>query len=332
MPTRGAFEEETAVRYLLIVLLALASHAAWSQSTYPTRAIRIIVPFSPGGTTDLVGRHIASQLSDNLGWPVIVDNRAGAGGNIGTNIVAKATPDGYTLLLGSTSTLAINPGLYRKLPFDPIKSFTPITLAVTSTGVMVVHPSITARSVTELVALAKSRPGKLNYASAGSGSSPHLVAEMFKGMADVDLVHIPYKGTGLALVDLLGGQTVSMMMPNIPVVLAHIRAGKLRALAVTSMKRSSLVPDVPTLAESGFSDFDVSEWFGVVGPAGMQNDVRARLSQLISQLVVKPETGERLEAIGLESVGSTPVQFANRLKSDLVKFGRVISAIGVQID
>ena len=321
-----------AVRSNVAIVLSLGVWTCAHSAGYPERPIRIVIPFAPGGTTDLVGRHIASQLSETVGWSVIVDNRAGAGGNIGTNIVAKATPDGHTLLLGSTSTLAINPGLYKKLPFDPVRDFAPVTLAVTSTGVLVVHPSIAAKSVSELVTLIKSRAGKLNYASAGSGSSPHLVAEMFKGMAGVDLVHVPYKGTGPALVDLLGGQTVTLMMPNIPVVLAHIRGGKLRALAVTSIKRSTLVSDVPTLAESGFAGFDVSEWFGIVAPSGISNEIRGRLATLVSQFIVKPDVKERLEAIGLEPVGSTPQQLAVRLKEDIVKFGKVISAIGVQAD
>ena len=282
-----------AMRIALAMLLGSASVAAAQITPYPAKPIRFVVPFPAGGPLDLVARSIGQELSRSWGQPVIVDNRPGAGGNIGADLVAKAPPDGYTILMGAVSTHAINVTLYSKLPYDPINDFAPITLVTSVPNVLVLHPSVPAHNVTELIALAKAKPGQLNFASGSTGSAGHLAGELFKTMAGVDMVHIPYKGAAPAVVDLLAGH-VSLMFDNLSSALPNIRAGRVRAIAVTTLKRSPLLPALPTISESGLSGFDVSTWFGVFAPGGTPPAVVARLNAEIVRILNTAQMRERL--------------------------------------
>jgi tripartite-type tricarboxylate transporter receptor subunit TctC len=311
-------------------LLSLAAAAA-SAEAYPTKLIRMIVPFPAGGTTDILARSVGQKLSEALGQQVIIDNRPGAGGNIGSDMVAKAAPDGYTLLMGTVGTHAINSSLYAKMPFDHIKDFAPITLVAAVPNVLVVNPAVEAKSVQELIALAKAKPGQLSFASSGNGTSIHLSGELFKTMAGVDMLHVPYKGSAPALTDLIGGQ-VNLMFDNLPSSLAHIKAGKLRALAVTSSKRSAALPDVPTIAEAGLPGFEASSWFGVFAPAGTAKEIVTRLNMEIVKALNSPELKERLAAQGAEAVGNSPEQFAAHIKSETAKWAKVVKASGATVD
>src|SRR5690349_12578544 len=256
-------------------ILALGAPVVPAQpATYPTKPIRLIVPFPPAGTTDILARAVAQKLSETWGQQVVVDNHPGAGGNIGSDIVAKASPDGYTLLMGTVGTHAINPSLYAKMPYDHVKDFAPVILVAGVPNVLVVNPALPVKSVQELIVYGKANPGKLNFASSGNGTSIHLSGELFKTMTGIQMTHVPYKGSSPALTDLIAGQ-VQLMFDNLPSSLQFIKAGKLRALAVTSLERSSALPDVPTLAESGLPGFEVSSWFGVLAPAGTPNDIIA---------------------------------------------------------
>ncbi len=311
-----------------ITLAAFAGCAA--AQGYPNKPIRLVVPFVAGGGTDLTARIIAQRLNDALGQPVVVDNRPGAGGVIGADLVAKAQPDGYTLLMGTPGSLTINPNLQPKMPYR-LQDFAPVTLATLSPFVMVVHPSVPASSVKELVALAKAKPGVLNYGSAGNGSVAHLSAEQFKSLAGVQLTHVPYKGSAQSVTDLIGGQ-LQVMFENQPVVLPHIRSGKLRALGVGTARRSALLPDVPTVAEAGVPGYEASTAFGVLAPAKTPHDVIARLNRDIVAILQTPEVRERLAALGLDAVGSTPAQYAEHLKSELAQYGKAIKAAGIRAD
>ncbi|MBI3936971.1 MAG: tripartite tricarboxylate transporter substrate binding protein [Betaproteobacteria bacterium] len=327
-------EVKTKARLLVVPALCLAwlsGAAGAAQVQYPTKPIRLIVPFPPGGTTDVVARVIAQKLTENWSQQVVVDNRPGAGGIIGTELAAKAPADGYTLLLGSITTHAVNPSLYKKLPFDPLRDFAPVSLAVSTPQVLVVHPSVAAKSVKELIALAKAKPGQLNYASAGTGTSPHLTFELFKSMAGVNLVHVPYKGTGPAITDLIGGQ-VQTMITGVVALYPHIKAGKLRALGATSAKRVAALPDVPTIAESGVPGFDVASWFGVFAPAGTPKPVVTRLNAEIVKILAVPELRRKLAAQGADPATNTPEQFAAYVKSELARWGKVVQATGARVD
>src|ERR1700681_275677 len=281
---RPAKEETMIRRSLRAVLLAFM---AWSASgalaqAYPTRSIRLVVPFPPAGTTDILAREVAQRLSVSLGQSVIIDNRPGAAGNIGSDLVAKSAPDGYTLLMGTVGTHAINPSLYARMPYDHVKDFVPIVLVAGVPNVLEVTPSLPVNSVADLIKLAKEKPGQLNFASSGSGTSIHLSGELFKTMAGVDMVHVPYKGSAPALIDLMGGQ-VQLMFDNLPSSLAQIKAGKLRAIAVTSAQRAPALPNVPTIAESGLPGFEASSWFGLLAPAGTPAAVVARINADVNQ-------------------------------------------------
>lgn len=312
--------------------LLLLAGAAFAQGTYPSRPIRLVVPFVAGGASDILARAIGQGLSDELGQPVVVDNRAGAGGNLGSDHVAKSAPDGYTLVLASVGTHAINSSLYKKMPYDPVKDFTPIALFATVPTVLVVNPQVKANSARELLALAKARPGALNYASAGIGTTQHLAGEMLKESAGVDVVHVPYKGGGQAVGDLLAGQ-VTFMFPNIPVVHSHIKAGKLKALAVASSKRSSALPDVPTMAEAtGLKDFEVSTWFGILGPAGLPAETTQKLHRAINKVIASDAVTTRLEAQGATPLESTPEAFREFMVKEVDKWARVVKRAGIEAE
>jgi tripartite-type tricarboxylate transporter receptor subunit TctC len=308
----------------------VVSPAAFAQA-YPNKPIRMIVPFPPGGTADILGRAIGQKLAENVGQQVIVENRAGANGNIGAQIVAKSPPDGYTLLMSPQSTLTNNPSLYSALPFDTLKDFAPITLVAETPHFIVVHPSVPAKTVGDLIALAKAKPGYLTFASAGSGSSLHLSGELFKSMSGIDIVHIPYKGAAPAVTDLLGGQ-VSMMFDTGPSALPHVRSGKTRAIAVTTAKRSRLMPDLPTVVESGLPGYDVTTWFGLVAPSGTPREIVTKLNTEVVRILQAPEVKERLETQAADPVGNTPEEFAAIIRADIAKWGEVIKLAGVRIE
>ncbi|MFT0850767.1 tripartite tricarboxylate transporter substrate binding protein [Achromobacter sp. F4_2707] len=306
----------------------LAAPAAFAA--YPDKPIRLIVGFSAGGTTDVVARIVGKEVGDALGQPVVVENRPGAGSNIAAEMVARADPDGYTLLMVAV-TSAINHTLYKNLKFDLVEDFDPVALAVRVPNVLVVHPDVKANSVSELVDLLKANPGTLNFASSGSGTSIHMAGELFKLRAGVDVAHIPYKGSANAVTDLIGGQ-VDYMFDNMPSAWPHVETGKLRALAVTTADRSKTAPNLPTMQEEGFSDFDVSSWFGVIGPKGLPEDVVAKLNKAIRDGLAKPEVRERLEGLGAVPADTTPEQFGQFIKTEVETWGPVVEASGAQVD
>ena len=295
--------------------------------TYPDKPIRIIVPYTPGGFNDTLARTVGQKLQEAWGQPVIVDNRPGGGTLIGTEMAAKAAPDGYTLYMVPFA-FAVNPSLYKKLPYDSLKDFAPITLAASTPNLLVVNPALPVNSVKELIALAKSKPGKLNYASTGNGSSNHLSMEKFKMMAGVDITHIPYKGSGPAVTDLMGGQ-VDLMFDNIPNVLPHVKTGKLKMIAVTSPKRSPHVPDVPTVSESGVPGYEVSVWFGIAAPGGTPKPIITKLNAEIVKILNMPDVKQKFAAQGVDVIGSTPEQFAAYIKEQMEEWGKVVKAAGV---
>ena len=315
---------------LLAIALAVAAApgTVTAQNSYPTRPIRIIVPSAPGGGTDYTARTIAHKLTEAVGQTVVVENRPGAAGNIGAEIAAKATPDGYTLVMPITS-FAMNPHLYKKLPFDTVNDFAPITLAALAPLYLVVSPSVPAKNVSELIALAKAKPGQLNYANSGNGTSAHLAGELFKKMAGVDLVSVPYKGGGPAVIDVVAGR-VQIYFSTIPAALAQVQAGKLRGLAVTSPKRVNLMPDVPTVAESGLPGYEIVGWFGLFAPAGTPKPAVARLNKEINEILRTPDAQKRFASEGLVPGGGTPEQLGKFVRSEIEKWGALIKQIGLQ--
>ena len=316
----------------LMVVLALAAPGLDAQAqTYPNKPIRLVCPFPPGGAVDIASRSVAQALSQQLGQPVTVDNRPGAGGNIGAEIVAKAAPDGYTLLMATSNILAINPALYSKVPFDSLKDFAPISLVVSLNNVLVLNPGVPYKSVPEVIAAAKAQPGKLTYASSGNGTSIHLSGELFKSMAGVNMLHIPYKGSAPAVTDLLAGQ-VNMMFDNIPSSLPHIKAGKLRALAVTGSKRASSLPDLPTIAEAAIPGYESYVWFGVVAPAGTPPEIIKRLNAELAKAAVTPEFRDRLTGQGYDVLSTSPEQMTASIRSEMDKWGKIVKASGAKID
>ncbi len=298
---------------------------------YPTKPIRIVVPFPPGGATDILARDVAQKLTESWGQQVIVDNRPGAGGNIGSELVAKSAPDGYTLEMGTVGTHAINASLYAKMPYDHIKDFVPVILVAGVPNVLVVNPSVPANSVQELIAYAKANPGKLNFASSGSGTSIHLSGELFKVMAGVQMTHIPYKGSAPAVQDLIGGQ-VQLMFDNLPPSLPQIKAGKLRALAVTSATRAPALPDTPTIAEAGLPGFEASSWFGLLAPAGTPPAIVAKLNGEIAKWLATPEAKEKLAKQGANAVGGTSEDFAKHIAAETAKWAKVVKDSGAKVD
>ena len=315
---------------LAAVVLAIASGVAVAQA-YPVKPVRMVVPFPAGGATDIVGRLIALKLSESWGQQVIVDNRGGAGGTIGSDLAAKSAPDGYTLLIGTSSTHAIAPSLYSKLPYDPVRDFASVTLVASATILLAVHPSLPAKTVRDLIALGKRKPNALSFASSGNGGISHLIGEHFKSAGGIQMLHVPYKGDTPALVDLVGGQ-VHLMFGTAVSFLPYVKAGRLNALAVTNPKRSPIVPDVPTVAESGLPGFEALQWFGIFVPAGTSKDIVARLNGEIVKIVRLPDVRERLTGLGAEVVGNTPEQFAAFQKADTVKWAAVVKASGAKIE
>jgi tripartite-type tricarboxylate transporter receptor subunit TctC len=312
-----------------VLIAALAAGAAVAQQ-YPDRPIRLVIGFPPGGAMDILGRIAAQRLTDALGQQVVVDNRGGAGGTIATEIAARAVPDGYTLHFVSLPHV-INPHLYKKVNYDAVKDFAPIAQFVSVSLVLVVHPSLPAKSVRELIALAKARPGYINYASAGSGSSGHLAMELFKTMAGTNITHIPYKGTGPLLNDVLAGQ-VPVTIASLVGLVPQIQAGKLRGLGVTSARRSAVMPDLPTIAESGVPGYDVTQWFGMVAPAGTPPAVVSRLNSEMNKALAKPEVREMLATRGADAVGGTAADFAALIKKEDAKWAKVVKNSGARVD
>ncbi len=321
------------IKYLLINLsmsigLAGITLPAQAQTTYPTRAVRLIVPSSPGGGTDISARILAPQLTQFLGQQVIVENRPGAGTMIGGEAVARAAPDGYTLLMG-ISTLAINPAMYKKVTYDALKDLAPISQAVSLSNVLVIHPSLPARNVKEFVAFVKARPGQINFASAGVGTSPHLSMELLLVLAKLNMVHVPYKGSGPGVTDLVAGH-VPVMMPNMLSAQPHIKSGRLRALGVTGTKRAPGAEDIPTIAEAGVAGYEAVQWYGVLAPAATPRDIITKLHAGVVRALQNPEVRQRLLNDGAEPVGSSPEEFAAYLRSETTKWAQVIKAAGIK--
>jgi len=316
---------------LLFLAAGLSISAGPNAQTFPDRPVRIIVAYPPGGGLDIIGRLIAASLSQELGQSVLVENRAGAAGIVGTEYAARAQPDGHTLVLSSNALLGIGPSLYKNLPFDSIKDFAPISLVATITNVLVVHPSVPAKTVGELIDLAKAKPNALNYGSGGNGSTPHIGMELFKMMAQVQIVHVPYKGLGPAVADLLAGHT-QVMMSNAPPVLPHVKSGKLRALGVSSVKRIKALPELPTISEAGVAGFEADGWYGVLAPAGTPTAVVRRLHGAFATVLRKPEIDAKLSEMGTQAVSNTPEELATLIKSDIVKWAKVIKESGARVD
>jgi tripartite-type tricarboxylate transporter receptor subunit TctC len=311
-------------------LLAVASGAPLAQ-TYPAKPVRMIVPFPAGGATDIVARLIAQKLTENWRVQVLVDNRGGAGGTIGSDIAAKSPADGYTLLMGTSSTHAVAPSLYSKLAYDPVRDFAPVTLVASATILLAIHPSLPTKNVRGLIALAKKQPNALSFASSGNGGISHLVGEHFKSVAGIQMLHVPYKGDTPALIDLVSGQ-VHLMFGTAVSFLPYVKTGRLHALAVTNPKRSPIVPEVPTVAESGLPGFEALQWFGIFAPAGTPKDVVAKLNADIVKASRLPDVRERMTSLGADIVGSTPEQFAAFQRADTAKWAKVVKASGAKID
>jgi tripartite-type tricarboxylate transporter receptor subunit TctC len=303
---------------------------AQAADAYPSKPIRFIVPYPAGGGVDMLARVVAPRLSERLGQQVVVDNRGGAGGNIGTELAARSVPDGYTIVMGAAA-LAINVSLYRKLPFDPLRDFSPVTLLASTPNLVAVHPSLPAKSVSELVRIARSAPDRINYASAGNGTTSHLAGVLLASMANVRLVHVPYKGTTPAVVALLSGEVPLMLAPALT-VLPHVHAGKLRALAITSAKRSEALPDLPTVAESGVAGYEASQWYGVLVPAGTPEPIVSRLNREIAGIMRARDVKDKLAGEGSLAVGNSPEEFGSYLKSEIVKWNAVIKSSGARVD
>ena len=313
--------------FILIAMVLLAP-VVMAQQAYPNKPVRIIVPYPPGGTADIIGRTIAEKLGVLWGQSVIVENRAGAGGTIGVDAVAKAAPDGYTMVLGVTGPLTIAPSINAQLAYDPLRDLVPITLVAAVPSLIAIHPSVPARDLKELIALAKSQPGKLTFASAGTGTSVHIAGELFKSMASVDIIHVPYKGGAPALNDLLGGQ-VSMIIENMPQLLPQVRAGKIRALAVTTQQRSNALADLPAVAEI-LPGYEATTWFGLLAPAKTPQEIVRKVQSDVAKIGMLPDVKERFTGLGADVIASTPEAFAKHLQSELLRFSKVIKDANIK--
>jgi len=317
------------MRTVIAAFLVLLSVTAYGQDSWPSRPVRFILPFPPGGGTDILGRLIAERLSAGLGQPVVTENRGGAGGNVGAEAAARSSPDGYTIVLVAPS-LAISPTLYSKINYDPVKDFAPVSLVATVPNVMITQPSMPGQ-LQEFIAAAKAKPGALNFGSGGAGTSNHLAGELFNIVTGAKLVHIPYKGVNVAMQDVLAGN-VHLVFIGIPAAAPHIKAGKLRALALVAPQRSSALPEVPTVAEAGLRDFEVTTWYGVLAPAGTPRNVVTRLNAELGKIMHSPELKEKLAATGTEPLTSTPEEFAAYIQREIAKWGEVVRKAGVKAD
>jgi tripartite-type tricarboxylate transporter receptor subunit TctC len=315
-------------RVILLGAAACSAGAAEAQQNYPVRPVRLVVPSSPGGGTDITARIIAPKLAEYLGQQVVVENRPGAGTMIGGEVVARAAPDGYTLLMG-ISTLAINPAMYKKVPYDALKDFAPISQVVALPNILVTHPSLPVKSVKELIAFAKARPGQINFASAGVGTNPHLSMELFLSMAGLKMIHVPYKGSGQGVIDLLAGH-VTVMTPSILTALGFVKNKRLRALGVTSAKRAGGAPEIPTLAEAGVPGYEAVQWFGVLAPAGTPRLIVTRLHKEVVRTLQSADVKQRLVNDGADPVGNSPEEFAAFIRSETTKWAKVVRDIGIQ--
>jgi tripartite-type tricarboxylate transporter receptor subunit TctC len=319
---------------LLIVFsfsFALLMNAVAHAQAYPAKPVRLIVPFAPGGTTDVLARLVAQKLTESLAQQFIIENKPGAGGNIGTELAVKSPADGYTLVMSFDGTMAINPNTYAKMPFDPQKDLVAVANVAQVPLLIVVHPGVAAKSIAEFVALAKANPGRINYSSAGHGSTGHLTGELFRSRAGIEIVHVSYKGGGQAVQDLLGGQ-IQMLVTALPTVEGHLKGGKLRALAFTSSRRVPGAPEVPTLAEAGYPGIEVLSWYGILAPAGTPPDIVRRVNTEINRVLQAPEVRERLASLGAEPTGGTPEQFAQLIRTDTARWAKVVSDAGIRIE
>jgi tripartite-type tricarboxylate transporter receptor subunit TctC len=317
-------------RLLILLALAAACGASLAQS-WPAKPIRLVVPFPAGGGTDIIARDLTQKITDTTRWNFIVDNKPGSGGNIGVDNVAKSPADGYSLVLGQTSNLAINPSLYSKQPYDSVKDLTPISMVASSPLALVVATNSPYKTLGDLVAAAKAKPGSINFATSGNGTVAHLAMELFQKEAGVKLTHVPYKGAAQGITDVIGGQ-VEVYVSSIPTLIGHIRNSKLRALAVTSPKRGDDLPQVPTVAESGYKGFEAVTWFGVLGPANLPKDITARLNAEINKALQAPELQKKLNDQGADVAGSTPEQFAKLVRDEIARWGKVVKESGAKID
>jgi tripartite-type tricarboxylate transporter receptor subunit TctC len=315
---------------VLLALCATAPSAASAADAYPTRPVRMIVAYPPGGGTDIVGRMMAQKLGEAFAQTVVIDNRGGATGNIGTELAARANPDGYTLLMGNVAPNAINVSLFKKLPYDPVKDFAPVSLVAITPNILVVNPAVPVKTVKDLIALAKAKPGVLNFPSAGVGSSSHLAGELLKILAKVDMVHVPYKGGGPALIDTISGQ-MQVMFATMPAAMPHVKSGKVRPVAVTTDKRSQTLPELPTIAET-VKGYEASTWYGLLAPAGTSPAIVTRLHQDVVKILATPDTREKLVAQGFEPVGNRPAEFGAYIKSEIAKWERVIREAGIKAE
>ena len=320
------------VSWLLAILgVAVAAAPLAVAQSWPTKAIRIVAPSTPGDAPDVIARLIAEKLSPVLGQQVVVENKPGAGGVVGSEAVARAAPDGYTLIMGNAGSHGINAAVYSKLPYDIQRDFAPVSLVAIAPNIVVINPAVPATSLVEFIAYAKSQPGKLSYASGGNGSSAHMSMELFKSMAGLDIQHVPYKGSTPALTDLIGGQ-VAIFIGNMPPAVPHVKAGKLRALAVTTKARSALMPELPTMTEAGLPGYETVAWFGILAPAGTPPDIVNRLSMEIGKIARSPEMRDRLVAMGAEPVGGTPEEFKTVIDRDIAKWKSLGQRVGIKID
>ena len=310
--------------------LLFAAAGALAQS-YPTKPIRMLIGFPPGGGTDIIGRLVAQKLGEALGQQIIVDNRSGASGQLAAELVSRAAPDGYTIMMAHITAISILPSLVSKLPYNPQKDFAPVSLSAIGPNLLVVHPSVPAKTVKELVALAKSRPGQLQYASPGAGTVQHLAGELFKLQAKVDMLHVPYKGSGQSIVDLIAGH-VHLDFDAVPPVINFVRQGKLRALAVTSAKRFSLLPDMPTIEESGVPGFDMSTWWGIVAPAAVSKDIISKLNSEMVRSIRQADAQDKISSVGADTVGNTPEEFAAFIRAETEKYARIVKAANIRVD
>lgn len=317
------------VTSLLFAVISIALPAAAQQ--YPVKPIRMIIGFPPGGGTDIIGRIVGQRLNDALGQQILPDNRGGASGQIAAELAAKAPPDGYTVMMAHIAAMSILPSLYPKLPYDPVKDFAPISLVAVSPNLVIIHPSLPVKSIKELIALARSRPGQIHYESSGIGTVQHLAGELFKLQAKVNLLHVPYKGAGPAIIDLVAGH-VQLGFDVVPVAGTQVKAGKVRALGVTSAKRSALFPDLPTVTESGVADFDMSTWWGLVAPSAVNKDIIARLHGETIKVLRQKDVADRIADQGAEVVGNMPAEFASFIRAERVKYARIVKEANIKIE